>query len=139
PFACGETNGGQNPDAAEIARDGGGDAAQGRRDAADITPEGGPDAAETAPDSGPDVTGCAGTASTADSANAATLGGKCTTSADCARCLECVTAGSGEWRGQGPANGYCTKRCRSLSDCKALGPRAGCYSFGQSASEPGYC
>src|SRR5262245_40800787 len=99
-------------------------------------------AADVVSDRGPDVTGCAGTGS-ADSAtapHAATLGGTCEANVDCAPGLECMTATSQEWFGKGPARGYCTKRCRDLSECRMFGPRAGCVQmYPVDGASQGYC
>jgi hypothetical protein len=58
------------------------------------------------------------------------VGAECTTDAQCGASLRCITSGSSELTGGGPAAGYCTRACTADAECQALDTRSVCGSTG---------
>ncbi len=70
------------------------------------------------------------------------LATSCTTDKDCGTDLVCITTGSANFNGGGPAGGYCTLPCTGTTDpaCDALEPGgASCFNLGTAAAPNWSC
>ncbi len=78
-----------------------------------------------------------GAGTSTSGANVDTLGFSCVTDADCGAVLKCVTPAAAvtAFGGGGPANGYCSKDCKTDVDCPGLSG----VCFGGSSTKVGLC
>jgi hypothetical protein len=85
-----------------------------------------------------------GSGGTGGSSSSSKLGSSCAKDEDCGAPLQCVTAGSGKFGGEGPAGGYCSLPCGGGRDagtdlCQSIEPNSVCVNMGGAVGGALWC